>query len=280
METGQHAGLFLENKSMNNPQPLDALMNKLGLTNADLVKASTEQLSFKMVNKGRAGNRRLSPNVQDKILAALLTLKPELKLRRRDLFFYDLNDPVVERIKHALEQIGKKEINYPQFVGLLGEAGITGYKAEVASNRIVFYGTGGEAHIEQGPPVSQDVPGGYDENSLRAAIADAQKELIDHPTFLKRIHSAGVVTYEVNIRKHRIDYTRANGHSYREKIALSGSAAEPEAPKPSAPKPGRQATVSEKLKKAGKVRSFKKSGKPGKLVKKHRLKKYKKIYKR
>ena len=266
---------------MNNPQPLDALMNRLGLTNADLVKASTEQLSFKMVNKGRAGNRRLSPNVQDKILMALLTLKPELKLKRRDLFFYDLVEPVVQRIKDALERISKKEIKYPQFVGLLGEAGITGYKAEVASNRFVFYGTGGEAHIEQGPPGSQDGPGGYDENSLRAAIADAQKELIDHPTFLKRIHEAGVVTYEVNIRKHRIDYTRAKGHSYREKIALFRSDdTQPEAPKPPAPKPGRQATVSEKLKKSGKVRSFKKSGKPGKLVKKHRLKKYKKIYKR
>lgn len=260
-------------------QPLDALMNKLKLTNADLVKASTQQLSFKMVNKGRAGSRRLSPNVQDKILAALLVVRPELKLRRRDLFCYEIEVVVAERIKEALGRIGRKEIQYPQFMDLLWEAGITGYKVEVAANRVVFYGTAGAAHIEQGQPISQDPVGTYDENKLRAAITDAQKELIDHPTFLKRIHEAGIVFYETNIRKRRIDYTRANGHSYREKIATLSPAGELIAAKP-APKQGKQVSVSDKLKKEGKVRRFTKSGKPGKLAKKHRLKKYRKIYKR
>ncbi len=264
---------------MNSPQPLDALMNKLNISNADLVKASTEQLSFKMVNKGRTGNRRLSPKVQDKILTALLTLKPELKLRRRDLFCYEIDETVAERIKEALGRIGRKEIKYPQFVDHLAEAGITGYKVEVAVNRVVFYGTAGAAHIEQGAPISQDPVGFYDENKLRATIVDAQKELIDHPTFLKRIYEAGIVSYETNIRKRRIDYTRANGHSYREKIVILGASGEPETPKP-APKQGKQESVKDKLKKKGKVRRFTKSGKPGKLAKKHRLKKYRKIYKR
>ena len=35
--------------------PLDELMTELGLSNADLVKASTEQLTFKMVQKARGG---------------------------------------------------------------------------------------------------------------------------------------------------------------------------------------------------------------------------------
>ena len=69
----------------NTVQPLDALMTQLGLTNAQLVHASTAQLSFKMVQKARKG-RRLSPNMQTKILAALLTIKPDLNLRPQDLF--------------------------------------------------------------------------------------------------------------------------------------------------------------------------------------------------
>ena len=264
---------------MNNPQPLDALMTRLNISNADLVNASTEQLSFKMVHKGRSGRRRISPNVQDKILNALLVLKPELKLRRRDLFCYEIDETVAARIKGALDRISRKEIKYPQFIDLLGEAGITGYKVEVAAGRVVFYGAAGAAHIEQSPRVSQDPPGHYDETKLRAAIADAQSERIDHPTFLRKIHEAGVVTYEVNIRKRRIDYTRAGGHSYREKIPVLGASGEPIVPKP-APKQGKQASVKDKLKKKGKVRRFTKSGKPGKLAKKHRLKKYRKIYKR
>ncbi|MFH0753356.1 MAG: hypothetical protein V2A70_02175 [Candidatus Omnitrophota bacterium] len=52
------------------PQPLDLMMTQLGLSNADLVHASTEQVSFKMVQKARRG-RRLSRSVQQKILRAL-----------------------------------------------------------------------------------------------------------------------------------------------------------------------------------------------------------------
>ena len=53
-------------------QPLDDLMIALGLDNHDLVDASTEQLTHKMVQKGRKG-RRLTRNVQLKILHALQT---------------------------------------------------------------------------------------------------------------------------------------------------------------------------------------------------------------
>lgn len=55
--------------------PLDELMTERGLSNADLVKASTEQLTFKMVQKARKG-KPLTPNVQNKILAALKVLVP------------------------------------------------------------------------------------------------------------------------------------------------------------------------------------------------------------
>jgi hypothetical protein len=54
----------------NGAQPLEELMKKYGLTSQILVEASTDQLSFKMVQKGRKG-RRLSMNVQKKILHAV-----------------------------------------------------------------------------------------------------------------------------------------------------------------------------------------------------------------
>jgi len=68
-------------------QPLDEVMTRLGLSNADLVKASTQMLTFKMVNKGRKG-KRLTPNIQQKILNAIRTAKPEEKIALNDLFNY------------------------------------------------------------------------------------------------------------------------------------------------------------------------------------------------
>ncbi|MGE4490331.1 MAG: hypothetical protein AB7E95_12390 [Kiritimatiellales bacterium] len=51
-------------------QPLDALMEELGLKNHDLVEASKDGLTHKQVQKGRKG-RRLTRNIQDKILVSI-----------------------------------------------------------------------------------------------------------------------------------------------------------------------------------------------------------------
>jgi len=68
-------------------QPLDEVMSRLGFSNSDLVKISTEQLSHKMVQKGRKG-RRLTPKIQHKILDALRALKPEDNFALKDIFNY------------------------------------------------------------------------------------------------------------------------------------------------------------------------------------------------
>lgn len=68
------------------PQPLDAIMTRLGLSSHDLVAASVEQLTHKQVQKGRKG-RRLSPHLQQKILRALSQACGET-FRLSDLFNY------------------------------------------------------------------------------------------------------------------------------------------------------------------------------------------------
>ncbi len=67
-------------------QPLDGLMEELGLKNHDLVAASTDGLTHKQVGKGRKG-RRLTRNVQDKIVAALSVVS-DRHFKVADLFNY------------------------------------------------------------------------------------------------------------------------------------------------------------------------------------------------
>ena len=69
------------------PQPLDALMTRLNISNHDLVAASTDQLTHKMVAKGRKG-RRLTLNAQKKILNALNRAQTGRKYVLEDLFGY------------------------------------------------------------------------------------------------------------------------------------------------------------------------------------------------
>lgn len=58
-------------------QPLDRIMEDRGLKNHDLVAASKDGLTHKQVQKGRKG-RRLTRNVQDKIVAAISAATGEL----------------------------------------------------------------------------------------------------------------------------------------------------------------------------------------------------------
>ena len=69
------------------PQPLDCLLSSLELSNNDLVNASTQQLTHKVVAKGRKG-RRLTLNAQNKILTALKAARPEKSFTLKDLFNY------------------------------------------------------------------------------------------------------------------------------------------------------------------------------------------------
>ena len=68
-------------------QPLDGILTALNLSNEDLVKASTEQLTFKQVRKARAG-KKVTPNVQEKILRALNACAGQERYQLHQLFNY------------------------------------------------------------------------------------------------------------------------------------------------------------------------------------------------
>ena len=69
-------------------QPLDQILTALKLKNSDLVEKSTDQLTHKMVAKGRKG-RRLTLNAQNKILRALNSVQSEKQYQISDLFNYE-----------------------------------------------------------------------------------------------------------------------------------------------------------------------------------------------
>ena len=67
-------------------QPIAAILNEYQLTNGDLVSASTENITHKMVSKACKG-RRLTPHVQAKICRALNAVTGK-QFSNSDLFNY------------------------------------------------------------------------------------------------------------------------------------------------------------------------------------------------
>lgn len=68
------------------PQPIAAVIKECGLKASDLVDNSTEQLTYKMISRAAKG-RRLTPNVQHKLLNALNKASGK-KYQIKDLFNY------------------------------------------------------------------------------------------------------------------------------------------------------------------------------------------------
>ena len=67
-------------------QPIALKMKEHGLTNHDLVNASTEQITHKMVAKACKG-RRLTKNVQNKVVRSM-NLASGQNYKKQDLFNY------------------------------------------------------------------------------------------------------------------------------------------------------------------------------------------------
>ena len=68
-------------------QPLDSLMERHGWTNHDLVVRSAEDLTHKVVQKGRKG-RRLTRRAQQKILLAVNRAAEGTEYKLEELFNY------------------------------------------------------------------------------------------------------------------------------------------------------------------------------------------------
>ncbi len=75
-----------ENPRNLGPQPIATVMAERGLTAKDLVAASTEQLTYKMVQRACKG-RRLSPHVMAKVRGAL-NAAADARYAFSDLFTY------------------------------------------------------------------------------------------------------------------------------------------------------------------------------------------------
>jgi hypothetical protein len=69
------------------PQPIARLMAEFGLKPNDLVSNSTEQITHKMVGRAIKG-RRLTPNIQRKILNAL-NKAANRQYQLKELFNYE-----------------------------------------------------------------------------------------------------------------------------------------------------------------------------------------------
>jgi uncharacterized protein YbcV (DUF1398 family) len=129
-----------------------------------------------------------------------------------------------DAIEAAIVKARQREITYPQFVGLLREAGVRTYHVDVPSHTLV-YRNGEETYTEHGHPVAPEdarTPAPFDESGIKAAIAGNQQGKGDYLTFLRQIWASGVTEYDVDLGERTVTY-RGAAEAYMEAIPSPSS---------------------------------------------------------
>lgn len=95
---------------------------------------------------------------------------------------------------------------FPQIVGLLIEAGVERYHADLLRHEKTYYWPDGQSHVTPCAAMEAPIAAAFDAGGVAAAIRASQAGEIGYRTFLKRIAAAGCVGYIVSIAGRRAVY--------------------------------------------------------------------------
>jgi uncharacterized protein YbcV (DUF1398 family) len=121
-----------------------------------------------------------------------------------------------EAMRKALEGSEAGKLPFPEVVGILSEAGVESYCADLVRGEDVFYMPTGETHAETMRLPETSIPDELSLDSLVQAIRAVQADQIRYPEFLRRAMAAGTAAYRVFITGRRVVYFGRKGEFHVE----------------------------------------------------------------
>ncbi|MFW2570637.1 DUF1398 family protein [Legionella sp. 29fVS95] len=109
-------------------------------------------------------------------------------------------------IKQSLEGCFNNTIIFPEHVKTLAEMGVIRYEVDLQANRIHYYFNDKTTHMEEIALNQAPMSNHFDKESVQKTISAIQQQMIDYPTFLKRIMAAGTQQYIVDIIAQQVIY--------------------------------------------------------------------------
>lgn len=110
-------------------------------------------------------------------------------------------------IKESLTASLNGTATFPEHVKAVTSVNVTRYEVNLIEKSATYYFADGKVHIETLPTITTNTPiKNFRQPEVKAAITDIQSKLIDYPTFLTRILSAGTKSYVVDIDKGQVVY--------------------------------------------------------------------------
>jgi uncharacterized protein YbcV (DUF1398 family) len=113
-------------------------------------------------------------------------------------------------------QAGK--LTFPEVVGMLTNAGVGSYFADLIRGEEIFYTTDGGTHREQMTLPPTKVADGFSQTGIVAAIRAAQADRIRFPEFIKQAMAAGIVAYWAFLTGKKVIYFGCKGEFHVEEF--------------------------------------------------------------
>lgn len=123
-----------------------------------------------------------------------------------------------EAMHKALEGSQAGKLRFPEVVGMLIDAGVESYFADLIRGEERFYTPNGETHVEKMSPPPAKVADDFSQSGIVAAIRAAQADEIRYPEFLKRAFAAGTAGYWAFLAGKRVIYFGRKGEFHVEEF--------------------------------------------------------------
>ena len=123
-----------------------------------------------------------------------------------------------EAMHKALADSQAGKLTFPEVVGMLVNAGVESYFADLLRGEETFYTTDGETHREQMTLPPTKIAGNFSQPALVAAIRAAQADQIRYPEFVKQATAAGTIGYWAFLVGKKVIYFGRQGEMHIEKF--------------------------------------------------------------
>jgi uncharacterized protein YbcV (DUF1398 family) len=124
----------------------------------------------------------------------------------------------IEAMHKALAGSQAGKLTFPQVVGMLINAGVESYFADLVRGEETFYTTDGETHREQMTLARAKIAGDFSQPGLVAAIRAAQADQIRYPDFVKQATAAGTIGYWAFLTGKKVIYLGHRGEFHVEEF--------------------------------------------------------------
>jgi uncharacterized protein YbcV (DUF1398 family) len=123
-----------------------------------------------------------------------------------------------EAMHKALEGSQAGKLTFPEVVGMLTNAGVESYFADLVRGEETFYTVNGETHRVQMTLPLSTITGDFSQHGVIAAIRAAQADQIRYPEFVNRAMAAGTVAYWAFLTGKKVVYFGRKGEFHVEEF--------------------------------------------------------------